>query len=559
MPYTVRKDGSADKPWCVYKKDTGDKVGCTTEEKKNAYLAALNAKAKSTTPVDETVDVELLDDVDLSPLFEEGDTSVHFCSLFITKATQDPDGTRRIKATASDTFEDSFGQRMTAQLYQNFLSRVAEDEPAPEPFVSKAWKGGMPYVSVAHYLDQDGEAVVGTPTQLWVDENKFRFKATMANTPLAEKAWSAIKKDIADNVPDDKRVRVSIAFIDWEHVHADDTHFVRKSITEVCPVCMSGTKLKDYVKGQLIHFGLTRVPVNARTPIMIERSISDGVIKTKKDDAASIVGEDFAEELEKRERSGIVGKSEAVVVRTGVDVIPVAVVSAENASNKPFGGATTLAGALDYATAKKMSWKFEDLFYMVKDVIWNVIDDPTTDKKAAAIEAVLGEMKGQFSEEALIALSTVATPVPIPVQLIQAEVHMFDMNHPLATLLSAVATTYDGVVTKSELTRAQKFQALQTSLDALAVAIKSEVDAKTPPTTVDVEETIRRVLGEMLPAFMAQSTPVASGQGRSEPRQVAPSAAATFRSTPAAAAPNSLRALARRSVGLPVEEGVSHG
>ena len=487
MPYTVRKDGSADKPWCVYKKDTGAKVGCTTEEKKNAYLAALNAKAKSTTPVDETVDVELLDDVDLSPLFEEGDTSVHFCSLFITKATQDPDGTRRIKATASDTFEDSFGQRMTAQLYQNFLSRVAEDEPAPGPFVSKAWKGGMPYVSVAHYLDQDGEAVVGTPTQLWVDENKFRFKATMSNTPLAEKAWSAIKKDIADNVPDDKRVRVSIAFIDWEHVHADDTHFVRKSITEVCPVCMSGTKLKDYVKGQLIHFGLTRVPVNARTPIMIERSISDGVIKTKKDDAASIVGEDFAEELEKRERSGIVGKSEAVVVRTATEDVPVPVV--------------------------------------VPPV------------SAAAPEPIV-------------------PPTPKP---IQAEVHMFDMNHPLATLLSAVATTYDGVVTKSELTRAQKFQALQTSLDALAVAIKSEVDAKTPPTTVDVEETIRRVLGEMLPAFMAQSTPVASGQGRSEPRQVAPSAAATFRSTPAAAAPNSLRALARRSVGLPVEEGVSHG
>ena len=220
---------------------------------------------------------------------------------------------------------------------------------------------------------------------------------------------------------------------------------------------------------------------------MIERSISDGVIKTKKDDAASIVGEDFAEELEKRERSGIVGKSEAVVVRTATEDVPVPVV--------------------------------------VPPV------------SAAAPEPI----------------------VPLTPKPIQAEVHMFDMNHPLATLLSAVATTYDGVVTKSELTRAQKFQALQTSLDALAVAIKSEVDAKTPPTTVDVEETIRRVLGEMLPAFMAQSTPVASGQGRPEPRQVTPSAAATFRSTPAAAAPNSLRALARRSVGLPVEEGVSHG
>tara|TARA_R100000900_G_scaffold103437_1_gene80314 strand:- start:1646 stop:2200 length:555 start_codon:yes stop_codon:yes gene_type:complete len=44
MPYKTRKVGSKN---CVYKKGSGEKVGCTkgTEEAKNKYLAALHASA----------------------------------------------------------------------------------------------------------------------------------------------------------------------------------------------------------------------------------------------------------------------------------------------------------------------------------------------------------------------------------------------------------------------------------------------------------------------------------------------------------------------------------
>lgn len=41
-PYEVRKDGPEEMPYCVYNSATGERVGCTTKEKLNDYLAALH-------------------------------------------------------------------------------------------------------------------------------------------------------------------------------------------------------------------------------------------------------------------------------------------------------------------------------------------------------------------------------------------------------------------------------------------------------------------------------------------------------------------------------------
>jgi hypothetical protein len=45
VPYVAKKVGDQ---YCIYKKDSGKKVGCTdgTEEAKNKYLAALHINAK---------------------------------------------------------------------------------------------------------------------------------------------------------------------------------------------------------------------------------------------------------------------------------------------------------------------------------------------------------------------------------------------------------------------------------------------------------------------------------------------------------------------------------
>ena len=46
MPYSVRKKGSK---YCVYKKDTGEKVGCTAGNKESLrkYLAALHIHSEA--------------------------------------------------------------------------------------------------------------------------------------------------------------------------------------------------------------------------------------------------------------------------------------------------------------------------------------------------------------------------------------------------------------------------------------------------------------------------------------------------------------------------------
>lgn len=52
MPYTTRKVGDR---YCVYKKDNGEKVGCThgNKESLRKYLAALHINAKEQTMLEQ--------------------------------------------------------------------------------------------------------------------------------------------------------------------------------------------------------------------------------------------------------------------------------------------------------------------------------------------------------------------------------------------------------------------------------------------------------------------------------------------------------------------------
>ena len=64
-----------------------------------------------------------------------------------------------------------------------------------------------------------------------------------------------------------------------------------------CPLCTEGLKGKQYLGGLLIHLALTRVPANIRTDIDVE---VDKSMTTRKSDAASIVGEELANEIEEK-------------------------------------------------------------------------------------------------------------------------------------------------------------------------------------------------------------------------------------------------------------------
>lgn len=237
--------------------------------------------------------------------------------MFITRVSTDrQSGARRWYATASGLAKDLFTERMSIQLYKDFIKRIESKEIAPKPFISKAWQGGLPYVGIAHYLDLDGYGIVGPTDQVFIDGKTLKMRGRFNDTPLSDKAYESIEKDIKDKVSQDERVRVSIAFIDWAHKHEGAGDFVRKSLKDQCLLCAKGVGEKIYLSGHLVHLGLTRMPAYEDTDITLEERAME--TKTaKRDDAASIVGDELADELEERE---------ALTERSSEEVAPGAVV-----------------------------------------------------------------------------------------------------------------------------------------------------------------------------------------------------------------------------------------
>jgi len=198
-------------------------------------------------------------------------------------------------------------------LFDDFIRHIDGDIPAPEVFQSEYWKGGMPYVSLSHYPDFDGRGVPGIPDAVYRDGRFLKAKGEFFDSPLGKACWNALKADV-DKAPDE-RVRISIGFLDWMHKHKSSGYeFVRKDLDDICPECMielmKGTgNGKEYLRGQLVHLAMTRVPMNERTKMdMEEKSMT-----TRKEDAESIVGEELAEDLESKSNPEI---SKALVTKT---------------------------------------------------------------------------------------------------------------------------------------------------------------------------------------------------------------------------------------------------
>jgi hypothetical protein len=240
----------------------------------------------------------------------------------IIKASQDTEtNTMRWKMSASDVGEDSYNDNMSIELYQDFIRRIDSSELAPEQFRSSFWKGGMPYLSISHYPDLEGKAVLGMPEATYIDGdcNKacFKSKGTFNDTPIGRAAFEAVKDN--PNRPEDKKVRVSIGFLDWSHVHKSNNYkFIREDVEDICPEClkemMKGKSAgKIYLAGQLVHLALTRVPANKRTEMEVDKSMT-----TRKEDAESIIGEELAEDIDKEAK--LVGKSEALVIKAEDDI-----------------------------------------------------------------------------------------------------------------------------------------------------------------------------------------------------------------------------------------------
>ena len=246
------------------------------------------------------------------PIDVENPDVVSF-SMNIIKASYDKsdNSPRHWRAVDSDTDKDLYDEQMSPELYADFISRINEDTPVPEQFKSviceDSWCGGMPYLSIAHYkAGEQAKNVPGKVEAIYVDGNKLKSKGTLDDTPLGRQVFDSLCDDLYRKKSGDTEhlpVRISIGFLDLEHKHVaqqggQEFIFTRKALGQICPLCEQGIGGKIYLKGQLVHLALTRVPVNTRTEMIAEKSMTE-IIQTKKDDAKSIIKE-LADELDER-------------------------------------------------------------------------------------------------------------------------------------------------------------------------------------------------------------------------------------------------------------------
>lgn len=244
-----------------------------------------------------------LSSVDLEKVVPHG-----YLDFIVVKASSSG-GEMRWVARASDTLKDDYDTRMSRQLFENFIKRARA-------------QGKLPYLGVSHYGALGDAGIGGDCTSMWIDGIVFKAKGTFRDSSIGRALFGTVVRERNDpSISADHKARISIGFVDLKHSHGNFV-FSRRSLSDVCPVCASGVNPTVYLDGQLIHFGVTRVPVNRRTTIDAGGHVmrSDQKI-TRRDDAASIIGDDLADELEKLTQAGFTddelgpGQSQAMVVK----------------------------------------------------------------------------------------------------------------------------------------------------------------------------------------------------------------------------------------------------
>lgn len=306
--------------------------------------------------------------------------------MWITRVSEDKQGIKRWFATSSGVKLDLYKEKMSIALFDDFVERIERGDPAPPPFISDAWQGGLPYLGIAHYLDLNGAGIIGPSEAVWVDNKVLKMKGTFdEKSPLAIAAYEAIQKDRLEERADQDRVRVSIAFIDWGHNHNQKHMFARKSLRDQCMFCEAGVRDKEYTAGQLVHLALTRRPAYPETEIVALEERSS--MTKRRDDAASIVGDLLADDLEKRNKNFVGRATDGNgEVATGAIVIKDdsggEKVSGESVE-RTLGGAQTLDDAEAFLTASANG------------------DEPVLLDSWEILATVLGNLAGEEAQDAV--------------------------------------------------------------------------------------------------------------------------------------------------------------
>jgi hypothetical protein len=151
--------------------------------------------------------------VENSDLFHSmAEMSLHIAKASFDKKTQE----MRWFAVASDTDRDDYDEKMSIELYNDFIRRAVEEEAPPEELCTDAWCGGMPYLSLSHYPDLNGMGLAGPTQGLYVDGNALKAKGVFSDTKLGRTCFKSICDDLySEEKSDTEKIRISIGFIDW--------------------------------------------------------------------------------------------------------------------------------------------------------------------------------------------------------------------------------------------------------------------------------------------------------------------------------------------------------
>lgn len=381
--------------------------------------------------------------------------------LSIDPATRE----KRWKADTSDIITDSRGDNMTVELFKNFIRRIDNKEPAPEEYKSDFWQGGMPYLSVSHYSDQNGNGVPGEVQNVYMDGRFLKAKGRFYETPKGIAAWNALLED-RETTREDK-VRISIGFLDYGHVHkGNNFQFKRESLEDICPECLreiingeySG---KAYIDGMLVHFAMTRVPVNKRTDISPDLEVKSEMI-TRKEDAASIIGEELAAELDETE------------------------IKLKNKSLVEFSEAE-----VEEAKTKKDEKVPADEETPAEDMDEDEMKEKDKKKKMTKAETELSELLKEVREmKSVLQGNEPTTPVIIP-ELDEVQ------KSELYPIFKAFVSAYEQV-NKSDLSEDEKLRTIQAPFNELGEAIVAKIKKPVEAQKQEPQDALVKALSEVM-------------------------------------------------------------
>jgi hypothetical protein len=275
--------------------------------------------------------------------------------------------------------------------------------------------------------------------------------------------------------------------------------------------------------------------------MILEEKADMATKKTRKDDAASIVGEELAQEIDATEKASV-QRSDILIEMADTDEKPVVPESEPEAvaeapveepvseppvevkavvekfedstmaavvnepvayvDNLPYGGATSMRDAEKYAAAKNEAMYLMDMWSVFSTVVWNIMERSDVLDKRAVVNQAVDEFKNVLTAKAMVAFSV-------------TEKSVAQDEHPLQSALDALLQNIDNSVVLDAdvqgklLSINPALQELGTSISEYVTA-KSQVVEKPVPTENKNDNTL---LAELKSLVQPLSDALASLQG----------------------------------------------